>query len=240
MKKIKKERLLAVISNAAVAAVIVFVFVFTLVPAGKPVSTVGGDYAPYYNGNRANKNVSLMFNVYQNTDVVEGILSVLEEHGAKATFFVGGCWADDNTDCLNKIVGGGHEIGNHGYFHKDHAKIDYEANKEEIYLTEIITEALCGAKTRLFAPPSGAFGKTTLQACADLGYTVIMWSKDTIDWRDKDSSLVKRRATENLENGDLILMHPMKHTLAALGEILSYYESLGFSAVTVSENIAGA
>lgn len=238
MKKINKERMLAVLSNAAVAAVMIFVFVFTILPTGGIVDTAGGDYQPYTNGNRANKNVSLMFNVYQNTEVVEGILDVLKNHGAKATFFVGGCWADDNADCLNKIVGDGHELGNHGYFHKDHKKLDYDKNKEEIHLTEVVTEALCGVKTRLFAPPSGAYGKTTLEVCSDLGYKVIMWSKDTIDWRDKSEAKVKKRATENLENGDFILMHPMPHTLAALDDILDFYESVGFKAVTVSENIA--
>lgn len=238
MRKIKRELFLNIFSNAVIAFAIVFVFVFTVIPSSASVMTTGGSYEPYYNGNRQNKNVSLMFNVYQNTEIVEDILLVLEEHGAKATFFVGGCWADDNADCLNKIVGSGHEIGNHGYFHKSHDKLGYDENKEEIYLTQIIVTALCNTQTKLFAPPSGAYNKNTLEVCMDLGYKVIMWSKDTIDWRDKDVTLVKKRATENIENGDLILMHPTAHTLAVLGDILDYYESVGFSAVTVSENIA--
>ena len=65
-----------------------------------------------------------------------------------------------------------------------------------------------------------------------------MWSKDTIDWRDKDESLVFSRATKNLKGGDLILMHPTEHTKNALKKILDYYKENGFSAVTVSEHIA--
>ena len=64
-----------------------------------------------------------------------------------------------------------------------------------------------------------------------------MWSKDTIDWRDKDSSLVYKRATNNLTNGDLILMHPKEHTLNALKDMLEYCIENGFSVVTVSQNI---
>ena len=67
----------------------------------------------------------LMFNVYENTGVVNGILDVLKDHGAKATFFVGGCWADDNSDTLKRILSEGHELGNHGYFHKHHFPINY-------------------------------------------------------------------------------------------------------------------
>ena len=122
MKKLKRDVIIGLFSNIAVAAVIVFVFAFTIVP-GSTAPTAGKGYEPYYNGNRNSDGVSLMFNVYENTAVVEGILETLEEYGATATFFVGGCWADDNTECLKKIVAGGHELANHGYFHKDHSKL---------------------------------------------------------------------------------------------------------------------
>lgn len=237
MKKLKREVIVGLVSNLTVAAVIICVFAFTLIPGPSAAITSGDGYEPYYNGDRSSNCVSLMFNVYENTKVVEGILDVLDEYGVKATFFVGGCWADDNAECLKKIVAGGHELANHGYFHKDHSKLSVEKNKEEIHLTEVIAEALCGVKTKLFAPPSGAYGKNTLAACADLDYKVIMWSKDTIDWRDHDVSLVVKRATQNAAGGDLVLMHPKEHTLKALPEVLKYYEKEGLKAVTVSQNI---
>ena len=65
-----------------------------------------------------------------------------------------------------------------------------------------------------------------------------MWSKDTIDWRDKDQDKIYSRATKNLKNGDLVLMHPTEATLAVLDKIIKYYKRQGFSVVTVSENIA--
>ena len=64
-----------------------------------------------------------------------------------------------------------------------------------------------------------------------------MWSRDTIDWRDKDSSLVYSRATNKIGAGDMILMHPTAHTLAALGDILKFYEENGLTPVTVSQII---
>ena len=89
----------------------------------------------------------------------------------------------------------------------------------------------------LFAPPSGSFNSTTLKVANDLNYKTIMWSKDTIDWRDKNEGLVYSRATKNLQNGDLILMHPTEHTAAALGKIIEYVLKSGFRIVTVGENI---
>ena len=74
-------------------------------------------------------------------------------------------------------------------------------------------------------------------AAESLGLKTVMWSRDTIDWRDKDVSLVVKRATENAAGGDLVLMHPKEHTLRALPQVLGYYEKAGLKAVTVSENI---
>ncbi|MBQ9734790.1 MAG: polysaccharide deacetylase family protein [Clostridia bacterium] len=190
-----------------------------------------------YRGNEENNCVSLMFNVYENTEIVNSIVDVLDEHGVKATFFVGGCWADDNGETLNKIKNSGHEIGNHGYFHKDHKKLSYQDNASEITNTTTVVNALCGAKVTLFAPPSGSFSDVTLKAAQDLGYKVIMWSKDTIDWRDSDIKTIIARATKKPNNGDLILMHPKEHTLSALSDIIGFYKEQGFNLVSVSDNV---
>jgi peptidoglycan/xylan/chitin deacetylase (PgdA/CDA1 family) len=158
---------------------------------------------------------------------VNKIIDCLNEKGVKATFFVGGCWADDNEKTLQRMVNDAHEIANHGYFHKDHKKLNYENNKKEIELTGTIIKALSGKDPTLFAPPSGSFSDVTLESAFDLGYKVIMWSKDTIDWRDSDEQIIYNRATKNPENGDLILMHPKKHTLNALPKIIDFYTKLG-------------
>ncbi|MBO7345066.1 MAG: polysaccharide deacetylase family protein [Clostridia bacterium] len=235
MKKLNKR--IAVITNTLLSIIIVVVCVVSFLPDTALPIYGGEEISAIYNGNRAHKNVSLMFNVYENTKVVNGIIDVLDEHGANATFFVGGCWADDNGETLIRIVSSGHEIANHGYFHKDHKKLNYQQNEQEIALTDSIIRALCGIKPTLFAPPSGSFSNQTLEVAFNLNYKVIMWSKDTIDWRDKDGALIIKRATDNLENGDLVLMHPKEHTLKVLHDILSYYESVGFKVVTVSENL---
>ena len=74
--------------------------------------------------------------------------------------------------------------------------INNQENKDEIKTAERTIEGICGVKTTLFAPPSGSFSESTIKACDELGYKVIMWSKDTIDWRDKDVDLIFKRATQ--------------------------------------------
>ena len=66
---------------------------------------------------------------------------------------------------------------------------------------------------------------------------VIMWSRDTIDWRDKDVNVIVNRATQNLKNGEFILMHPKDVTVEALPKILTYIRENGLKTAAVSHNL---
>ena len=234
MKKLS-SRAVAAITNGVLALVLVVVGVVCFYPTAAHVSGVEGRV--HYRGTSAD-GVSLMFNVYWGTQEVEGILEVLAEYDAKATFFIGGSWADDNTACVRKIVEAGHEVGSHGYFHRDHTTLGYEDNVEEISHSVQFLQLAAGVPVTLFAPPSGAYDEDTVNAAESLGLRTVMWSRDTIDWRDKDEQTCYLRATEDLEAGELILMHPMEHTLAALPRILQYCNTHSLRPITVSENLA--
>lgn len=233
----KKENFIVNIgANVVIVLVIALVFLATLSGTGT-VFTSGGNRA-IYQGNTAEPRVTLMINVYWGTEYIHEMLEVFKRYGVKTTFFFGGSWVANNNELLKKIHEEGHEIGNHGYFHKDHKYLSYKQNEEEIIVTERLIEKLIGVKTVLFAPPSGSLGAKMFDVCRDNGYKVIMWSKDTIDWRDKDDNLVYKRAVTGIQNGDLILMHPTGHTLKALPRILEYYKNNNFKAVTVTENLS--
>lgn len=190
---------------------------------------------PIYNGNKKSNKVALMFNCYEGVECIYKISDCLEKYGFKATFFMGGCFADDNVELVKFLIEKGHEIGNHGYFHKDHSKLDYNGNWKEVKNTHELILAQTGLEMNLFAPPSGAFSKNTLQVCEKMRYKVILWSIDTVDWRDKSEKIVYNRATKNISGGDLVLMHPKEHTLKALPEILKYYVERGLVVTTVTQ-----
>lgn len=188
-----------------------------------------------YHGNQDSNKVSLMINVYWGTEYLEGILDTLDRYDSKCTFFVGGQWVEKEPEMLKEIYSRGHEIANHGYFHRDQEYLDYSQNLEEIKVNHELVKTLLGIEMSLFAPPSGSFNKSTLEASKNLGYSTIMWTKDTIDWRDKDANLIYSRATNNIKGGDLILAHPTEKTLQALPLILEYYKLNNFIATTVTE-----
>lgn len=190
-----------------------------------------------YEGDTTKNKVSFMINVYWGTEYIEDMLDVFDVYKVKTTFFVGGLWAEKNIDLLKEISSRGHEIGNHGYHHKDHDKLTKEQNQDEIMMTHKLIKANLNIDMNLFAPPSGAYDDEVVNIATSLNYKTIMWTRDTIDWRDKDSDLVYKRAIKNLKNGDLVLMHPTKHTLEALSLILAYAQNNGFEPSIVSSTI---
>lgn len=227
---------LRVVTNVLI--VLIFMgLVAVAIPFDSGVASASKNSEVIYSGDTSQNKVCFMINVYWGTEYIEDMLDVFDLYQVKTTFFVGGSWVAKNVDLAKEIYRRGHEIGNHGYNHKDHDKLSYQQNYDEIHKTHLLVNANLGKEMNLFAPPSGAYNDTTVEVAKSLGYKTIMWTHDTIDWRDKDTDLIVKRATKNLSNGDLILMHPTKNTLEALSEILAYAKNNGFEPTTVSDTI---
>jgi len=212
-------------------------FVTVNLNTAEAVETIATFNDTIYAGDQSSNKVSLMINVYWGDEHIESMLETLEAHGVHTTFFVGGSWVNENPNLAKKIKELGHEIGSHATTHADLGKLDYSGNHKEISTCHQIVESVIGVKMNLLAPPSGSYNKNTTTAAKNLGYKTIMWTRDTIDWRDRDMNVIYGRAVNNMQGGDLVLMHPTKETAEALPKILDYIKNNGFEAVTVSQNI---
>lgn len=244
----KERRFRTFTSNLIICAVLGAVLVtalFAVAESGNAVVTGGA----VYEGDRNGGKVALMFNVYEGTEYVEQIARLLAERGMNATFFLGGIWAERNGDTVVRLAADGFELGNHGYLHRDHAALSAERNRSEIVITERLlsatladlpAEAQAAALPKLFAPPSGSMGDAMHTVCEQLGYTVVMWTRDTIDWRDHDAALITERALRDLAAGDLILMHPTAATVQALPAVLDGIAAAHLTADTVTAVLGGA
>ena len=190
---------------------------------------------PVYKGTGDEKTISLMINVYQGDEIVEQYLELFEKENIKATFFLGGCWAAKSKDCVREIFNAGHEIGNHGYNHKLHTKLTREQSKNEIMRTNSLLKEITGRMPTLFAPPSGDVNKSVADDAAECGCITVMWTADTIDWRDQDKQKIYSRVERNLAPGVFVLMHPTEATLEAMPDIILLAKAQGYTFATVSQ-----
>ena len=233
------KKVVGLIVNLFLAVVVFLVGVFAFADADKGVVvTANSEYnGTIFAGDKSSSNVSLMVNVYWGNEYLEEILKIFESEGIKTTFFVGGSWVKDNVELLKTMHRVGHEIANHGTNHKEHSKLSYQSNLTEIQTCNEIVRYALGIDMELFAPPGGSYNKHTTEAAKFLNYKTIMWTRDTIDWRDKDANLIYQRAVKNMQGGDLVLMHPTACTVKALPKILAEIKRLNLKVVTVSETL---
>jgi len=86
--------------------------------------------------------------------------------------------------------------------------------------------------------PNGAFDKRVLRIANELGYTVIQWDTDSLDWKNPGVDTIINRVVSRAHPGDIILMHASdscKQTHEALPVIIDRLRAKGYEFVTVSE-----
>ena len=75
---------------------------------------------------------------------VDRILSLLEEFGVKATFFVPGLFAEIYPQVLKRVSDAGHEIALHGYRHENFAKLPVEEQEKILEKGITVLERMTG------------------------------------------------------------------------------------------------
>lgn len=197
----------------------------------------------------AEKVMALTVNVDWGEEYIPAMLEIFGRYDVKATFFVTGRWAAKNPEMLKNIAAGGHLLGNHGYSHPHPDRLSLDGNREEIRKTEKVIEELTGTKTTYFAPPYGEQGRNCLLAADELGYRTVLWTLDTVDWRQESTSgiitarILNPKALNGVQpqkEGAVVLMHPKANTVQALPGILSALQKEGFRFVTVERLITFA
>ena len=91
---------------------------------------------------------------------VDRILAMLEEYGARATFFTLGWVAERYPQLVRRIVDEGHELASHGFAHKRASEQSPEAFFSDIQLAKIVLEDLGGVEVRGYRAPSFSIGPT--------------------------------------------------------------------------------
>ncbi|MBN1493561.1 MAG: DUF3473 domain-containing protein [Candidatus Omnitrophica bacterium] len=92
------------------------------------------------------------------------ILRILDDHNAKATFFVLGCVAEKRPDVIRHIAERGHEIASHGYGHELVYKQTQEEYKKDVERSLQILGTLAQKKIRSYRAPCFSISRKTMWA----------------------------------------------------------------------------
>ncbi|MBP3950812.1 polysaccharide deacetylase family protein [Bacillus sp. YZJH907-2] len=170
------------------------------------------------------------------------LLDVLSKFNVPATFFVMGARAEAYPEITKRMANEGHIIGNHTYWHPNLVQENIASLKREIRQTEDVIADLVGYRTKLFRPPYGFLYNELVEEVAELNYTIIGWSLDTLDWRELGADNIAYNVINNIEPGSIILMHDggewdadRTGTIESLKQIIPVLQEQGFEFVTVPE-----
>lgn len=189
-------------------------------------------------GPRISKRIALTFDDGPSA-LTPAYLDTLDRYDAKATFFVVGKECRAYPDELAEIRKRGHELGVHGFTHRRFTRLPRRALvEEELGPTAALWPA---SGSRLVRPPHGDLSLRVLVACKRAGFTTVLWSNDSGDWRTRDASeIVEALSPEKLEPGAIVLLHEgQSWTLDALDTVLRRLKEGGHELVTVGRLLAG-
>jgi peptidoglycan/xylan/chitin deacetylase (PgdA/CDA1 family) len=190
---------------------------------------------PIERGPATEKQVAFAVTVVWGTEYVRPIADAFRRDGSRATFFLGGEWAQAHPREARFLRDLDMEIASHGDRHRHVGHLSLEENLVEIDRAGAAIEAASGVRPRLYAPAYGEISPEVLRAAQLRHLPVILWTIDTIDWRTSmDPGTIRERVLSRLEPGAIILMHPTDRTLQALPGLLADVKARGYRTVTVS------
>ncbi len=192
------------------------------------------------------KVIALTFDDGPWKDQTAQILDVLEENGAKATFFTVGERIAGLEDVVRRAYEGGHQICTHSWDHASGSgqgvNLDFMSDEEQRAEIEqglaAIAEATGAEASRVVRVPGGNLSENTARILSEFATAEIGWNVDTHDWKKPGANVIMERMLK-AEPGDILLMHDgggdRSQTIEALRAALPMLREAGYRFVTIDE-----
>lgn len=194
--------------------------------------------------------IALTFDDGPVRSVTPRVLEVLEDFGARATFFVLMTRVRPDPGLLRETRAAGHEIGLHGPDHRSLRGFTGREVRERTRRARGELEQLTGVPVRWFRPPYGAQSPAAWAAVRSLGMEPVLWSATTWDWKDVPQHERVAKALGGCSAGAVLLAHdnfadrvdgvddgprPDVDKVDLLTRVLAGLSDRGLTATTVSE-----
>lgn len=203
-------------------------------PAASPeIVYVGNPTAP---DGRSQVNIS--FDVEGNPDLLYQMLDILDEFDYTTTFFMQGEWVEQYPEATQRIAERGHELGNHSWTHQDFKPLTAEEVTKELLDTENLVQELTGQTTKPYLrPPFGSRSEVSVQTAYELGWTTIIWTYGSEDWREgATAQTIYDNVFGNAAPGALYYMHTSRQiNVDSLRPLFQAFQDAGYALVSVGE-----
>ncbi len=192
------------------------------------------------------KEIYLTFDDGPHPEITPWVMSELQKHQAKATFFCVGDNVKKYPETYQQLIQQKHSIGNHTFNHLNgwrtnnklyFSNID-QANKligekKKEIKTQQPTTSNQQPTTKLFRPPYGKIKSSQAKNLIHKGYQIIMWDVLSADFDKKTS---KEKCLQNVlghaTNGSIIVFHDsekaFKNLEYTLPKVLAFFSERGF------------
>lgn len=192
-------------------------------------------------GPRGIPRVALTFHGSGSRSLAEALLREAERLGVKVTVLAVGTWLDQQPAMAERVLRGGHDLGNHTLHHYPMRTLGRVEALHEVRGCADVLRRLTGSTGRWFRA-SGTQHTTALirRAAGEAGYrTCLSYDVDTLDYQDPGAPAVVRNGLRGAQEGSILSLH-LGHagTVAALPELVRGLRAKGLAPVTVSELLA--
>ena len=168
-------------------------------------------------GNKEKNAVSLIFLVYENSDL-DSIINILKEKNIKANFFVDGYWFEKNNDRVYELINNGYVIGNLSY------NLNYN-DSAFIWMDTILKRVGKQKQGFCYAEVENS---QTLEICSlNKNFTI----KPNLVIKDNYMKNIK----ENLVSGSIISLEINTSLKQELPVIINYIHSKGYKIENLNE-----
>ncbi|MBO5363646.1 MAG: polysaccharide deacetylase family protein [Clostridia bacterium] len=193
---------------------------------------------PIYSVETTEKKIAISFDCAWGVEYTDRILTELDRHNVKCTFFAVEFWVEKYPEYAKKIVERGHELGTHSKTHPYMSKLTKGQVRDELTSSMSAIEETAGVKPTLFRPPYGDYNNTLIETAIELGLYTIQWDVDSLDWKNLSATELSLRVINGVKEGSIILCHNNGlHTAEALPMIFSTLQNRGYEFVPIGDLI---
>ena len=164
------------------------------------------------------------------------LLDAIKENGFHGTFFMVGCYAQNQPDVLRKMVNYGNEPAIHSWAHADYTTMSQDAVAADIESTRNTIMNYTGVSPTLVRPPYGSYNASTLEAFRQKACSCIMWNTDIEDWKYFNAVTVENNIMSRVHPGAVLVIHDSHSwSVDAIIAAMPKLKAQGYELVTVSQ-----